>query len=104
MELGQKLQILGDLITNLGYKIIPISFIAYFILVLLELKLKKQRKSKLCKSIWYLAVGIGNLCGDKRIEQLVIMMIFFDAFDSFVEYKIEEYEWRKKRIQYFNLL
>lgn len=76
----------------------PISFISYFILVLLELKLKKQRKSKLYKSIWYLVVGIGNLCGDKRIEQIAIMMVFFDAFDSFVEYKIEEYEWKKNTI------
>ena len=37
IEIGQKLENLGSLLQNLGYKVMPISFIAYFILRLLEL-------------------------------------------------------------------
>ena len=92
IEIGQKLQSLGNLIQNLGYKIMPISFIAYFILRLLELRWEKKHISKLVKALWYLAVGIGTSDGDIRVEQLVVMMIFFDAFDSFIEYKIEKKE------------
>lgn len=89
MNIGQKIMSLGDFLQNLGYKIMPVSFVFYFILRLLELKWNQRSYSKLAKGIWYLAVGIGTLDGDIRIEQLVVMMIFFDAFDSFIEYKIE---------------
>lgn len=90
INIGRKLQLLGETLQNLGYKIMPISFIVYFILRLLELKWKKKPVSKLVKALWYLAVGIGTLAGDVRVEQLVIMMIFFDAFDSFMDYKSVE--------------
>ena len=36
-----------------------------------------------------MAIGIGSVIGDIRINQLVVMMIFFDAFDSFADYFIE---------------
>ncbi|WP_460269049.1 hypothetical protein [Clostridium botulinum] len=81
---------IGYIIQNIGYKIMPISFIAYFILKILELKWNKKGYSSLGKSIWYIAVAIGTLDGDIRVEKLVIMMIFFDAFDSFMEYKEEK--------------
>ena len=77
------------MLENLGYKIMPFSFIAYLIVRLLEYKWGSKKISKLVKSIWYIAVGIGSLGGDIRVEQLVIMMVFFDALDSFLEYKEE---------------
>ena len=89
IDIGRKLQLLGEIMQNLGYKIMPVSFIGYFILRVLDFKWKKHI-SKLVKSIWYLAVGIGTLDGDIRVERLVVMMIFFDAFDSFMDYKSEK--------------
>ncbi|NFC76740.1 hypothetical protein EXM99_08265 [Clostridium botulinum] len=80
---------IGYIIENIGYNIMPISFIAYFILKILEFKWNKKGYSSLAKSIWYIVVGISTLDGDIRVEKLVIMMIFFDAFDSFIEYKEE---------------
>jgi hypothetical protein len=88
--IGQKLEVLGCLIQNIGYKLMPLSFIVYFILRLLEIKWGKKHKSKLVKALWYLAVGISTLDGDVRVDQLIVMMIFFDAFDSFIEYKLEK--------------
>lgn len=90
IEISKKLIALGNSMQDLGYSLMPFSFVAYFILRLLECKWNKKYISKLVKSIWYLAVGIGTLGGDVRIEQLVIMMIFFDAFDSFIEYLEEK--------------
>lgn len=90
IEIGQMIENLGYSVQNLGYKVMPLSFLGYFILRLLELRWQKKYVSKLVKGIWYLAVGIGTLDGDVRIEQLVVMMIFFDAFDSFIEYKEEK--------------
>jgi len=60
-----------------------------FILRFKELQTQERQKSKLAKGIWYLAIGIGSVIGDIRINQLVVMMIFFDAFDSFADYFIE---------------
>ncbi len=67
---------IGYIIQNIGYNIMPISFIAYFILKILEFKWNKKGYSSLAKSIWYIAVGISTLDGDIRVEKLVIMMIF----------------------------
>lgn len=86
---GISLQEIGLMLENLGYKIMPLSFIAYFIVRLLEYKWGNKKISKLGKSIWYIAIGIGSLDGDIRVEQLVTMMVFFDALDSFLEYKEE---------------
>lgn len=87
LELSQKLTEIGSSMQYLGYKMMPLSFIAYFILRILELRWKNKHISKLVKGIWYLAVAVGTLDGDIRIEQLVVMMLFFDAFDSFIEYR-----------------
>lgn len=84
------MEAIGHIIENIGYSIMPISFIAYFILKILEFKWNKKGYSSLAKSIWYIVVGMGTLDGDIRVEKLVIMMIFFDAFDSFIEYKEEK--------------
>lgn len=80
----------GQAIQNVGYRIMPLSFIAYFIVKTLEFKWNKKGYSSLAKSIWYIAVALGTLDGDIRVERLIIMMIFFDAFDSFMEYKEEK--------------
>lgn len=85
--IGLKLQNLGAAIENIGYKIMPLSFLTYFILSYLEYRWNTTNYSKLAKAIWYIAVGIGTLEGDIRIESLITMMIFFDAFDSYMEYK-----------------
>lgn len=99
LEISQQLDILGNLIQDLGYKIMPLSFIAYFILRILELRWQKKHISKLVKGLWYLAIGISTLDGDIRVEQLVVMMIFFDAFDSFIEYRLGE---KKNSWSYLN--
>ncbi|WP_243446795.1 hypothetical protein [Clostridium botulinum] len=70
----------------------PISFILYFILKIIEFKWKKKGYSKLVKSIWYITVGLGSLEGDIRVEKLIVMMMFFDAIDSYIEYKEQKSE------------
>lgn len=42
---------IGYIIQNIGYKLMPISFISYFILKIIEFKWKKKGYSKLVKSL-----------------------------------------------------
>lgn len=95
--MSRKLIDIGNSMQNIGYIWVPISFISYFILRILELhRQTSQHKSKLTKAIWYLTLGIGSVARDIRINQLVVMMIFFDSFDSFIDYFIESKQ-RKER-------
>lgn len=89
MNLEVKLIKLGNFMQNLAYKLMPFSFIFYFIVKLMEVKWKIKPISKLVKSLWYLIFGIASLDGDVRAESLATMIVFFDAFDSFIEYKLE---------------
>ncbi len=92
-----KIQSLGNTIQDIGYKVMPFSFLTYFITRHLEYRWNSISYSKLAKTIWYIAIGIGTIEGDMRIERLVTMMIFFDAFDSYMEYKEEKRRINSKR-------
>lgn len=94
--MSRKLIDIGRNMQNIGYFIVPLSFLSYFILRFKELHTQGRQKSKLAKGIWYLAIGIGSVIGDIRINQLVVMMIFFDSFDSFTDYFIESKQCEKR--------
>lgn len=74
---------------NIGFTLVPLSFVFYFLLRCSELNKEISHKSKLAKAIWYFVVGIGSIHGDLRIDQLVVMMVFFDSFDSVIDYLVE---------------
>lgn len=77
-------------ITSIGLWLMPLSFIAFFILRISEYFFKSMHYSKLVKFIWYLAIGTATVSGDTRIEVVVTMMIFLDAFDSLLEFLEEK--------------
>lgn len=77
---------LGESLTKLGLYITPLSFIAYLIMSYLQYKWNKIHYTKAVKSIWYLAVFIGEITQDSRFYLLVTLMIFMDCTDSFFEF------------------
>ncbi|WP_414838894.1 hypothetical protein [Carnobacterium sp. TMP28] len=76
----------GNNITEISLFITPFSFVSYLFLSYAQYVWKKIHYTKAVKSIWYLAVGIGEVIGGGRFYLLVILMIFMDCVDSFVEF------------------
>lgn len=71
---------LGETLTELGLKLIPISLAAYFPLRLLE-HIWKHGPSHLVKSIWYLALGVTYLTDKVGIDTLVTYICFIEFWD-----------------------
>lgn len=92
MELMMKL---GETLTEIGLYVTPISFIAYLILSYLQYIWYKIHYSKAVKSLWYLAVFIGEITQDARFYVLVLLMIFMDCTDSLFEFLEERREAKK---------
>lgn len=91
-QFGEFLIDTGNNITEIGLFITPISFIAYLFLSYIQYAWKRIHYTKAAKGIWYLAVGVGEVTGDERFYLLVVLMIFMDCTDSFVEFLEERRE------------
>ncbi|MCA9765423.1 MAG: hypothetical protein KC455_03280 [Carnobacterium sp.] len=96
-QIGEVLIKMGNNITEIGLFITPFSFISYLFLSYVQYIWKKIHYTNAVKSIWYLAVGIGEVTGDGRFYLLVVLMIFMDCVDSFVEFLEERREKKEKK-------
>jgi hypothetical protein len=77
---------LGERITDLGFRIIPYSFITYIPYRWLEYKWQFGY-TRLVKSIWYLALGISYLFNRVGIDTLIMYICFMEAWDLFFQQK-----------------
>ncbi|MBO0479601.1 hypothetical protein JZO72_08155 [Vagococcus fluvialis] len=91
-KLGQLLMNVGETMQNLGFFIMPFSFVAYLIMTFLQYSWRKIHYTKGVKVFWYIAVALGESTNDKRIASVVIMMIYMDAIDSLFEFLEERRE------------
>ncbi|WP_078579609.1 hypothetical protein [Salipaludibacillus agaradhaerens] len=80
------MEAVGEQIIDIGFLILPISFITFFLLRTLEHLWRKVIASRLVKCIWYLAYGSLNLTGHVSLELLVVFVIFIEAGDLFFDY------------------
>jgi hypothetical protein len=75
----------GEMITHIGFKIIPVSFFA-FILIRPLMLLWKRDFSKLIKSVWYLSLGASMLSGDYTVDTIVMLLAFIESYDLIFQY------------------
>ncbi|MGE8207819.1 hypothetical protein ACQKP0_25465 [Heyndrickxia sp. NPDC080065] len=76
---------IGEKITNVGFSIIPYSFFAFLLIRFLEF-MWRLKISKIIKSIWYLSIGLSMLFGDPRIDTIVMLVAFIEAFDLLFQF------------------
>lgn len=86
---------LGEILSNIGWSIIPISFFSYFFVGILAYKWDVRYKIKPVKSIWYIFNAIMVISGDMHVDIVAVMILMFEAFDSLMDY-FEEKKNRKK--------
>jgi hypothetical protein len=82
----------GNFLTELGLKIIPYSFLAYFPARWFCYKWE-MGYSLIVKSIWYCALGSMYIFNDVEINQVVMYICFIESWDLF----IQQLEINKKR-------
>lgn len=87
----------GVTLSNIGFIILPLSFISYFGLGVLLFLWNKRYISKPIKALWYILNALLMLSKDINIETVAIMILFFEAFDSIIDY-CEEKKERKTRL------
>ena len=90
-----KIVILGKHMEYAGWKIMPISFIAYFILGIIGYNWDLRHYSKLVKAVWYLLNAILVISGDVKVNVVAVMILFFEAYDNILDY-FEEKKNKKK--------
>lgn len=88
------MEYLGNTITHLGMILLPVSFTAYFITGILAYIWHMRYKLKPVKAIWYVLNAILMLTNDLNVESVAIMILFFEAFDSIMDY-FEEKRYNK---------
>lgn len=91
-NLGRTMIEIGKTMQSWGYSLMPVSFIAYLVMTILQYTWKKISYTKGVKVLWYLVVAFGELTTDQRITSVVIMMIYMDAIDSLFEFLAERRE------------
>ncbi|WP_068672290.1 hypothetical protein [Oceanobacillus sp. Castelsardo] len=86
--LGEKLQVIGYEVSELGNALMPYSFFAYLFFRLLIYKwgVKYSRYNNLVKSIWYLAYGTMLLTNDLGLDVVVILIAFIEGIDLLFKY------------------
>ena len=77
---------IGELITNLGLRILPYSFAIYFPFRWLEY-IWKHGYTRLVKGIWYFALGVTYLTDRVGIDTLVMYICFIEAWDLYFQQK-----------------
>lgn len=75
---------IGERLTEIGLAIIPYSFALYFPVRLVE-HLMRWGYTRLVKAIWYLALGVGYVTADLRVEVIVGYICFIEAWDLLLE-------------------
>lgn len=85
----------GVLLENLGWEILPISFGSYFILGLLSYIWNKRYMIKPVKALWYILNAIMVISGDVKVDVVAVMILFFEAFDSVIDYFEEKKNLKK---------
>lgn len=86
-SLSQWLINLGDTLTNLGLRIIPLSGVAFFPLRLYEYSFNyESHLSRFVKSIWYLALGLSYLLDIIGVDIVVTTICFIECFDLFFQF------------------
>lgn len=76
----------GLFLTNLGFKLLPISFATYLVVSLLMYKLKKRHTMKLVKAIWYFSNASMLITGDVRVDTIAAMILFLESCDAILDY------------------
>lgn len=77
---------LGVTLSNIGFVLLPLSFITYFGLGILLYLWKKRYIAKPLKALWYVLNAVLMLSKDINIETVAIMVLCFEAFDSVMDY------------------
>lgn len=85
---------IGNLLTDLGYGVMPFSFFAYLLFRPLSY-LFKSNAFKIVKAFWYLSMGLGLLIGEPRVETVVMLLAFIEGYDLIFQY-FEDRRVRKK--------
>ena len=70
----------GKWLQDVGFAILPYSFIAYFPLRWLEY-IRQKGPSRLIKGIWYFALGTLYWTGDVQVNLVVMYICFIEAWD-----------------------
>lgn len=83
------------MLSNIGWTVIPFSFAGYFLINILTYKWNMRYKTKPVKTIWYLLNAMMVIDGDVHVDVVAVMILLFEAFDSFMDY-FEEKRRNKK--------
>lgn len=75
----------GEKITNLGFSLLPLSFVAYLLFRPIGYFFDVGY-FKIVKAIWYLTSGIAMLVGDVRVETVVMFIAFIESYDLVFQY------------------
>lgn len=77
---------IGNALTNIGWILIPFSFVSYFLLGLIAYKWKVRYKAKLVKAIWYILNIVLSLTHDVTAENIAVMILCFESYDAILDY------------------
>ncbi len=89
------MEAIGHWLTNLGFKILPYSFVFYFPFRWLEY-LWNSGYTRLVKGIWYFALGMTYLTDKVGIDLLVMYICFIEAWDLLFQ-QLETNKQRKNK-------
>lgn len=91
------LEHIGNAMVEIGNDILPFSFVSYFILGILTYLWDIRYYCKLGKAVWYLLNLILVLTSDINIEKVATMILAFEMFDAYLDYKEEKKDKRIKK-------
>lgn len=72
--------------TNVGWILIPFSFVSYFLLGLIAYKWKVRYKAKLVKAIWYILNIVLSVTHDVTTENIAVMILCFESYEVILEF------------------
>ncbi|WAJ26092.1 hypothetical protein [Lacrimispora xylanolytica] len=72
--------------TNVGWILIPFSFVSYFLLGLIAYKWKVRYKAKLVKAIWYILNIVLSVTHDVTTENIAVMILCFESYEAILEF------------------
>ncbi|PSL42139.1 hypothetical protein B0H99_101387 [Planomicrobium soli] len=75
----------GNLLTDIGYVLTPFSFFMYLFIRPI-LFIMKSNAYKVVKAIWYFSMGMGLLVGEPKVDRIVMLLAFIEAYDLVFQY------------------
>lgn len=80
IELGNSMNEFGNMLTNIGFALLPYSFVIYLPARILEYNWN-MGYTKLNKALWYMSYGLSYLYYPLGIDTIAIFICFIEGID-----------------------